>query len=75
MFSISFFSPADQTEVRADGTWESERKARNYAAKLADRFQDVVVWRGHPGEFRVATLNARCDKQRFGESCAVCEAA
>lgn len=75
MYTISFLSPETGSQVRADGAWESERKARNYAAKLAQSFSEVVVWRGQPGEFRVATLNSLCDAQRFGDDCAVCSPA
>lgn len=75
MYTISFLSPEAGSQVRADGCWESEKKARNYAAKLAESFKEVVVWRGQPGELRVCTLNSMCDAERFGDPCCVCSAA
>jgi hypothetical protein len=70
MYSISFLSPETLSEVRAIGTWESERKARNYAASL--KFRNVRVWRGQPGEGLVASYNEQCDAERFNDRCAVC---
>lgn len=61
MYTISFVSPETRSQVRASGVWESERKARNYAKKLAKSFKEVIVWRGQPGEGRVCTLNPLCD--------------
>lgn len=73
MFTISFTSPETLSEVQAQGTWESERKARNYASSLP--YRDVRVWRGQPGEFLVTSYNERCDAERFGDNCRVCNAA
>lgn len=75
MYTISFISPEARSQVRASGAWTSERKARNYAAKLAEKFKEVIVWRGQPGEMRVTTLNPVCDAERFGDSCVVCNPA
>jgi hypothetical protein len=75
MYSISFTSPETLSQVRASGSFTSERKARNYAAKLAESFKDVIVWNGHPGEMRVTTLNPACDAERFGDECSVCRPA
>ena len=70
MYTISFLSPETLSEVQAQGVWESERKARKYAASLS--YVDVRVWRGQPGEFLVATYNDQCDAERFGDRCVVC---
>lgn len=75
VYSISFFSPETRSHVRAMGAFETERRARNYAAKLARSFKEVVVWRGHPGEMRVCTFNPLCDAERFGDPCVVCSKA
>lgn len=70
MYTISFLSPETLSEVQAQGVWESERKARKYAASLS--YVDVRVWRGQPGELLVASYNDRCDAERFGDRCVVC---
>jgi hypothetical protein len=70
MFTISFTSPETLSEVQAQGVWESERKARNYASSL--KFRNVRVWRGQPGEFLVTTFNDDCDAKRWGDLCAIC---
>ncbi len=73
MFTISFISPESKSQVRASGVWERDRKARNYAKSLADKFREVTVWNGQPGELRVVTFNPLCDAERFGDSCSVCK--
>ncbi len=70
MYTISFLSPETLSEVQAQGVWESERKARNYASSL--KFRNVRVWRGQPGEFLVSSYNEQCDAERFGDRCVVC---
>jgi hypothetical protein len=70
MYTISFLSPETLSEVQAHGVWESERKARNYAASLP--YREVRVWRGQAGEFLVTSYNERCDRERFGDACVVC---
>lgn len=75
LYSITFTSLETGLDVRAQGTWESARKARNYAAKLAETFRDVIVWRGQPGGERAFTVNPRCDAELFGDRCEVCSPA
>lgn len=72
MYSISFTSKETNSQVRAQGTFETQRKAINYAKKLAETFKDVIVWHGQPGGMRVVTLNAACDAERFGDNCIIC---
>lgn len=72
LYSITFVVPATRETVRAQGAFESEKKARNYAAKLAEVFKEVVVWRGQPGGERVVTLSPMCDEERFGDDCTYC---
>lgn len=72
MYTISFLSPETLSEVRADGVWETMRKARKYAASLP--YRNVRVWAGHPGELLVGSFNEQCDAERFGDSCSVCNA-
>lgn len=73
MYTISFTSPETLAEVQAQGVWESERKARSYAASLP--YKNVRVWRGAPGSTRITCFNEECDAERFGDSCAVCKPA
>lgn len=47
MYSISFTSPETLCQIRAQGSFETLKKARNYAKKLAESFKDVIVWNGH----------------------------
>jgi hypothetical protein len=55
--SITFTSKETVLQVRAEYVGDTERKAVNYAKKLATSFQDVIVWRGQPGGERVTALN------------------
>lgn len=68
MYSITFTSKESGLSVRAEGSFETLRKATNYAKKLATSFRDVVVWDGQPGGMRAY----ECDAARFGDHCCVC---
>jgi hypothetical protein len=68
MYSLTFTSKETGSTVRADGTFESLRKATSYAKKLGETFADVVVWNGQPGGERAY----ECDAARFGDHCSVC---
>jgi hypothetical protein len=52
MYSITFTSKETGNTVRAQGAFETLRKAVNYAKKLSTSFADVVVWQGQPGGMR-----------------------
>jgi hypothetical protein len=75
MFSVTFLSLETGSQVRAEATFESQKKARAFAAKLAETFREVIVWRGQPGGERVETLRPLCDAERFGDACSVCQQA
>lgn len=68
MYTITYISKENGSQVRADGAFETLRKATNAAKKLSATFSDVVVWNGQPGEQRAY----ECDAERFGDHCVVC---
>lgn len=72
MFTISYWF--NGTNHQADASFETQAKAVKAAKALPENFTDVTVWNGMPGELPVATINARCDAERFGDSCEVCAA-
>lgn len=68
MFSVTYTSKETGLTVRANGAFETLRKATSFAKKLSTTFTNVVVWNGQPGGERAY----ECDAARFGDPCMVC---
>lgn len=56
MFTISYWFQG--TNHEAGATFQSQAKAIKAAKVLAERFGEVTVWAGRPGEQRLTTVGA-----------------